>query len=135
MKYPRTFVLVLLTVLLPLRGAVAAGMLCPQAEGTRTTNVAAEPVNHGMHADHEMQADLSAAHHHASADASGEETSHAHHPANCHACAGSCCMASMVATVPSLGLPKLTALVTFPALKAPRPAFSSGGQDRPPRTI
>ena len=135
MKHLRIVILVLLALLLPIRGAVAATMLCPEGEGTSETPVVAEYGHHDMHADHDMHVDHPAAHHHPSGNAAEEGTSSSDHPANCYFCAIGCCMASMVGTVPSLGQPGLTSSVTLPALSALVPAFHSGGLDRPPRTI
>ena len=129
------FILVLLAILLPIRGAMAATMLCPDGEGPSSAAVVAEHGHHDMQADQEMHADHSSPHHHASGDAPNDDSSSGEHPANCHFCASGCCMASIVGTVPSLGQPGLTSSVAFPALTAPIPAFQSDGQDRPPRTI
>ena len=121
-------------MLLPIRGAVAATMLCPEGAATDTAAVVAQHERHGMHADHEMHAGNAASHHHASADAPNDSSS-GEHPTTCHYCASGCCMASIVGTVPSVGQPALTSSVTFPALATPVAAFHSDGQDRPPRTI
>jgi hypothetical protein len=110
-KHLRIIMLALLAILLPVRGVVAATMLCP------------------AHADHPS------AHHHASEEAPDTDPSSAENPATCHFCASACCMASIVCTLPSLSEPGLTASDGFPALTAPVPVFQSDGQDRPPRTI
>jgi hydroxyethylthiazole kinase-like sugar kinase family protein len=130
-KHLRIIILVMLSILLPIRGAVAATMLCPDGEGTGTVAVAAGQDDHAMHADHQMHAD----HHHALEEAPGTDTTSADHPATCHFCASGCCMASMVGTVPSVAEPSLTTSVVFPALSTRIPAFQSDGQERPPRTI
>jgi hypothetical protein len=125
----RIFILVLLAVLLSVRGAVAAALLCPHGEGTSSVAMLAEhPAEQPDHAMH-------AAHHHAVADAPDRDSSAHDHPSTCHFCASGCCMASMVGTVPSLAQPGLTSSVAFPALTAPVTGFQSDGQDRPPRTI
>lgn len=134
MTHLRIFILVLLIVLLPIRGAVAATMLCPEGGGPSTAAVVAEHGHPDLHAEVEMHADHSLAHHHASAEAPNDDSSSGEHPTTCHFCASGCCMASMVGTDPSLGQPSLTSSVAFPALTAPVPAFRSDGQDRPPRT-
>jgi hypothetical protein len=131
----RIIILVLLSILLPIRGAMAATMLCPDGEETSTATMVVGMEDHGMQTDHQMHADHSTAHHHASDEASDVDTSSADHPPTCHLCASGCCMASIVGTVPSLGEPNLTALFVFPALTARVPAFQSDGQERPPRTI
>lgn len=135
MKHLRIIILVMLSILLPIRGAVAATMLCPDGEGTGTAAVVGGHDDHDMHADHQMHADHSSAHHHASEEAPNADTTSANHPAACHFCASGCCMASIVGTVPSLAEPSLTTSVVFPALSARIPAFQSDGQERPPRTI
>lgn len=119
----------MLSILLPLRGALAATMLCPDGAGMGTAVVVAERGGHDMQADHPM------AHVHASDEAPDTDSSQGDHPATCHFCASGCCMASIVGTVPLLGEPNLASTVVFPAVTARSPAFQSGGQDRPPRTI
>ena len=135
MKRLRIFILVLLAILLPIRGAVAATMLCPEGEAPNSAAVVAVHDHHGMQADHEVHVDDSSAHHQAHEEAPDDDSSSGEHPTNCHFCASGCCMASMVGTVPSLGQPGLTSPITFPALTARIPAFQSDGQERPPRTI
>ncbi|MEP6874860.1 MAG: hypothetical protein ABI887_10890 [Burkholderiales bacterium] len=129
MKHLRILILVLMSILLPIRGAVAATMLCPVGEGTSTAALFAEQGHDEMHADH------SVTHHHASGEAPNDEPSSGEHPTTCHFCASGCWMASIVGMVPSLGQPGLTSSVTFPALTTRIPVFQSDGQDRPPRTI
>lgn len=129
MKHLRIIILIMLSILLPIRGAVAATMLCADGEELGTAAVVAEHDGHDMHADH------AAAHHHAGDVAPEADTSQGDHPATCHFCASGCCMAAIVGTGPSLGEPSLASSVIFPALTARIPAFQSDGQDRPPRTI
>jgi hypothetical protein len=128
-KHLRIIILVMLSILLPLRGALAATMLCPDGAGTGTAVVVAE------HGGHDMQADHPVAHDHAGGEVPDADGSPGDHPATCHFCASACCMASIVGTVPSLGVPNLVSKVVFPAFTACSPAFQSDGQDRPPRTI
>lgn len=135
MKHLRIFILVLLAVLLPIRGAVAATMLCPEGDGSVTMEVAVQHAHHGMHSEHEMHSSGSASHHHAG-EANGDgHSSSGEHPATCQFCASGGCMPSMLGSFPSLGLPSLTSSTVFPTLTTRVPAFQSGGQDRPPRTI
>ena len=129
MKYLRILILVLMSILLPVRGAVAATMLCPEGEGTSTVAVVDEQGHHDVHEDH------SVAHHHASEGALNDDSSPGEQPTTCHFCASGCCMASIVGSVPSLAEPGLSSLVTFPEFTVRIPAFQSDGQDRPPRTI
>ena len=141
----RTFILVLLAVLLPTRGAVAAAMLCPGGMNTDTTVVVSEHGRHGEHLDHGTPVDHSASH-----SASHEHYSVSHELTHggttdeggatgggtdtCQFCVSGCCLASMVGSVPALGHPVVTGSVVFPMLSAPIAAFQSDGQDRPPRT-
>ena len=128
MKRFRILILVLMAILLPIRGAVAATMLCPEGEGTESATIVAVHGHHDMHSDH------GASHRHATGDAT-DGSSSVKHSTTCQFCASGGCMASIVGTVPSLGQPNLTSSVFFPALTAPVPAFQSDGQDRPPRNI
>jgi hypothetical protein len=134
-KHLRIFILVLMAILLPIRGAVAATLLCPEAEAPNSTAVVAVHEHHHMQAGHEMQADHASMRHHVGEGAPNHDSSSGEHPTTCHFCASGCCMASMVGTVPFFGQPSVTSSVAFPALTAAVPAFQSGGQDRPPRTI
>lgn len=131
MKHLRIIILVLLSILLPVRGAMAATMLCPDGERMGTAAVA-EAVGHD---DHSMHAGHTGAHSLDADEAPTTEPSSDCHPATCHFCASACCMASMVGTVPPLAEPVAGSSVTFPTLNARIPAFQSDGQERPPRTL
>ena len=134
MKRFRILILVLMAILLPIRGAVAATMLCAEGEATGTATVVAEHQHHDMTAGQEMRADRSASHQHAGGDAAGDSSS-GKHPTTCQFCASGGCTASIVGTVPSLGQQSLTSSVSFPALTTRVTVFYPDGQDRPPRTI
>jgi len=117
-KTLRIWLLVLLAVLLPLRGAVAAAMPC---EGIGH-HAPAQPA-HAHHAMHAAPADHGAPHHdHAGVD-------------KCNLCA-SCCAAT---PMPMMCSPTVAALddraATFPALRAAAATFLSAGQERPPRSL
>jgi hypothetical protein len=71
-KFVRILILVLLTVLLPVRGAVAAAMLCPGEASTMGTAATAGHGEHDMHADHDMEVQHSATHDHSHWAASDE---------------------------------------------------------------
>jgi len=139
-KTLRIVLLVLLAFLLPIRGAVAAAMLCPGGGDGRPAAVALEPGHHETHAAHGMHDDHAAAHHHHADDdtpdagAEAASSSGGHQPA-CQICASGCCVTPLAFAPPSVQGPRLSATVSFPALCAPVPAFQSDGQDRPPRTI
>lgn len=131
MKPLRTVVLLLLVLLLPLRGAVAATMLCGTAGHTPEAVAAvhmhggqADPPGHHAHAD-------PGEHGHAGASHEGKGG-----PADsCHLCASGCHATPLATAPPEVAAPLLSATVVFPAVSAAAPAFQSDGQERPPRSI
>ena len=136
MKSLRVWLLVLLTVLLPLRGAMAAAMLCPPAgTGVQTeVHIAGQAHDHGhSHADgthdHHAQLSLESQHsdHHDFASA-GDPTD------KCNLCTAFCSVTGMVSGQATVAEPQRVATV-FPHLYAPPPSFFPDGQERPPRTI
>ncbi len=138
MKHLRILVLVLLSILLPVQGAMAAAMLCPGGAGTGTPAAVARPNASALHAGHQMPDERPAAghvaHHHASGDAPDAPPATVEHPSTCPFCASGCCMASMIGAVPSADQPVRAAAADFPALAPRVAAFLSDGQERPPRT-
>jgi len=119
-KNLRIWLLVLLAILLPLRGAIAAAAPC-----VGTGHPA--PVEHAqMH--HHMEAaqiEIGHAHHH-----------HDHAGADkCNLCSSCCSTAPLILTF----APTVAALdgqsADFPLVQAPAPTFLSDGQERPPRSI
>jgi len=125
-KTLRIWLLVLLAILLPLRGAIAAAMPC---EGVG----------------HHSQAEPAQMHHHM--DAAGVEAdsarttghgTHQHDHAGadkCNLCSSCCSAAPLLLTFS----PAVAALedpsADFPLIQAPAPTFLSDGQERPPRSI
>lgn len=132
MKPLRTFVLLLLVLLLPVRGAVAATMPCSTAGETPQARVAVhDHGGHAHHSEHGAHGD-SADHDHAGSHHDGK----AGHADICNLCASGGCHATPLAAAPPEVLdPLLTARVVFPALSVAAPAFQSDGQERPPRSI
>lgn len=125
-KILRIWLLVLLAMLLPLRGAIAAALPC---EGLGQHAPAGRAPMH-----HHMDAADAQAHAPASADHGPHRHDHAG-PDKCNLCA-SCC-----ATVPLLLAfsPTVAALdgpvAYFALVPAPAPTFLSDGQERPPRSL
>lgn len=119
MKSFRILVVLLIAFLLPIRGAVAATMLC--SDPGEAAQLAAMHGDHAMHADHD--------------DAGPDHHDDGGHTSSCHLCASGCHAVALASVSPSVDGPVLTALVKFPTLSAPVPAFHSDGQERPPRTI
>lgn len=131
MKSWRIWLLLLLAVLLPVRGAVAAAMPCSVAEsGVRTELAGDEAMEHAHahgHAD---------AHDHGAMSHDGGHTGHDHAASDrCNMCSASCALTLLVSDVPTLAEPLDLAAVKFSELSAPSPSFLSDGQERPPRTI
>ncbi|WP_132570212.1 DUF2946 family protein [Roseateles saccharophilus] len=115
MKTIRLCFLLLLALLLPLRGAVAATMLCP-VEGAG---------QQGMHA--------SATHAHAHA---GTDHHDGHgSPDKCNMCSAFCALTPLASDAPRLPEPAALPAVKFPEFPTPAPSFLSDGQERPPRSF
>lgn len=123
--------LVVLALLLPIRGAVAGAMLCPEGSHSAALTESFE------HAGHNMHGDAIAAHHHDHADSTPhhEPSESAGHTSGCGICATVCSMTPILSAMPTVEPSTLAAAVTFPALSAPTPTFQSDGQDRPPRSL
>lgn len=152
MKMLRVCLLLMLVVLLPWRGAVAAAMLCPPPS---------MPASHDAHSEHSHHdapaatavdgpADLQAEHHehqghHDHAYLIADEASDTQQaPDNtpppaadgkCQLCAATCALSTLPAPAPGLPQPPAVAASAFPPLVAPAPDFLSSGQERPPRSI
>lgn len=133
MKALRVWLLVLLAIALPMRGAMAAAMLCAPGGGAHAHVTAGPsapmPVTEGHAHDH---AGAALSHAHGAAD----HASSAGHDADekCGFCA-SCCSVSIPVTA-TLVLPQAPpAAQHFPEDVAPIAEFFPGGQERPPRSI
>ena len=140
MRTIRIWLLVLLAVLLPVRGAVAAAMLCPPASesGPETVMMTGSGMDHHAmdvaehasheHADHQMQD---------AEDDSDAPASGGHHDGfgKCNLCCDFCSMTPLLSAVPCIPTPPNMSSVSFPDLSAPAPSFLSDGQERPPRSI
>jgi hypothetical protein len=128
-KAIRVWLLVLLAVLLPLRGALAAAMLCPVAENG--VQVKLQVVAHTYHGSDRQAVEAihgqggATANHH-SADANSGET--------CNFCSAFCSVPGLVGAALVLSTPQLSS-PGFPPLYAPPPSFVLDGQERPPRSI
>jgi len=125
-KLLRLWLVVLLAVVLPVRGAMAAAMLCPPGgagpAGVSSMAHGAEDSHGGM--DHADEDHGHAAHDH------GKVAND-----KCNLCASSCSSPSMPSTSTGLGAPGALTSQSFPELSAPAPTFLSDGQERPPRTL
>jgi len=129
----RILLLVMLTVLLPLRGALAVTGHCAGSKNQVTLAVAATPGNadihtHGAHGG--VAADSVHAQHHA---ADGEPSTAFADP--CVLCTATCSNTSFVSTPLSVAAPTALAGASFPALIAPPLRHAAEGPERPPRSI
>jgi hypothetical protein len=123
----RIWLLVVLAVLLPLRGVMAAAMACPNAHTH-------EQVRQQVHEHHAMGG-MHGAH--------PEAASHPHGPnGGAHAAAGKCTLCStccsaapMLASFAPTVVEPAGATTVFPRLRATAPVFWSDGPERPPRSI
>lgn len=120
MRIVRVLLLVLLALTLPVRGVMAAAMLCPPP-------AAAVGHAHAGSASHpHAEAVAKAAEHHHDATA-GTDT--------CNLCSACCSVPPVPSAAPALPLPHDLAGAVFPAYSVPAPSFLSDGQERPPRSI
>lgn len=131
-KQLRFWLLVVLVALLPVRGAMAAAMLCaPGATGAQSALRVTAP-DHGEHHGH---------HHEGGAEWHGQHHGHdeghdgASHDNKCTMCSAFCSATPLLSALPTLPGPVTAAASHFPALDAPAPTFLSDGQERPPRSI
>jgi hypothetical protein len=130
-KSIRIWLLVLLAVLLPVRGAVAAAMMCPQSTAAEQAETRGTPTTQTQTDHHEF---MSATEGHGH-DQQTHEEHHSGSSERCNFCCDFCSVTPILSGFPALApLQELSAL-SFPALLAPAPSFLSDGQERPPRSI
>ncbi len=132
MKTARIWLLLLLAVLLPSRGAAAAAMVChdlvPASQSESRVS------GHGT--DDHTAPD---AHHHAQHDGGQNGYHHEEQSSGstdkCNLCSDCCSVTPLMSSV-SMGL-LLQPLppCPYPDVAAPAPSFFSDGQERPPRTL
>ena len=134
-KAVRIWFLLLLAVLLPVRGAVAAAMLCPVGSTgiQNELRVHGHPMGHEA-MDHSMSQRHAAPHDHASAGHSDDGHDHAASD-KCNACSAYCSLTPLLSSDSTFLEPPDLAAVKFADQSAPPPSFVSDGQERPPRTI
>ncbi len=129
MNTARLWLLLLLAVLLPIRGAVAGAMLCPAGGAGMPAALQAVAAQAGHH-------DMSthtAAHEHGGA---GHQDHHDHGSTDrCNMCSAFCSLTPMLSDVPRLPAPTALPALKFPEFASPAPSFLSDGQERPPRSV
>jgi hypothetical protein len=136
-KTLRIWLVVLLTVLVPVRGVLAAVMPCaPEGTGSRIGSHAEAPAFQTGHLDqrHAEQAADPAAD---SACDPGLSSHHGHGASGqdkCDACSASCGGSPLPSAAAGVDEPIALSSVSFPGISARAPSFLSDGQERPPRT-
>ena len=138
-KLLRIWFVVLLAVLLPIRGAMAATMPCAPAGGPSQgeLHVLATASNHGHgHVHGGEHAEAAHAAGHAAHDHGGDASAgHGDASPQCNMCPATCSTPPLPSARAGLDEPTAVAAAPFPHLSAPAPTFQSDGQERPPRRI
>jgi hypothetical protein len=132
----RLWLILLLAVLLPLRGALAASMTCPVAgSGMKTGTQMAEQAHehghahsHGTGVDHHGAELTSVTGDHHDVTGAGEASD------KCNVCSAFCSVTGLVSGTAEVAKPQRLATV-FPHPFAPPPSYFPDGQERPPRSI
>lgn len=147
-KTIRICLLLLLAVLLPVRGAVAAAMLCPVGGTGTQSEVRVDLAASGDRDDaaarheagHRHAVDAPGASHEAHDGHDAHDPGHhpddpSDHADKCNLCAAFCSVTSMPSGTSIVLLSQVDSALRFPAVSAPSPSFVSDGLERPPRSI
>ena len=128
----------LLAALLPVRGAMAAAMMCPPQLGTPalelTTHAPAVHAHEHKHEHKHLHQHEGAASPHASIEKGPAQHDHDDGQGHerCSLCASCCSAVRLMSTL--VRLPQaLAAAQSFPPVFAPAPRFLSGAEERPPK--
>ena len=127
MKSLRIWLLLLLAVLLPIRGAIAAALPCA-GEGAPAHVGQAHAAGHAQHRHMNHVGHTGHASPLAHAGEHGDD-------GKCNLCASCCLGASLPATFSPAVAAVEEAGASFAVLQASAPTFLSDGQERPPRSI
>lgn len=128
--------LMLLAVMLPVRGVMAAAMLCPPQAGAAGDARAMPMFDDGAGGDPVQTAhDHGGAHHDAGSASSGHHHDGTAGTDTCNLCSACCSVPPLPSAAPVVPLPHDTAATVFPSFAAPAPTFQSEGPERPPRSI
>lgn len=129
MKTLRLCLLIVLALLLPIRAAVGAAMLCPpMGSGSPAPSAGVEHHPAVTTGGHEHRDDRAYAEHRGQEEAAGPHD-------QCNLCAAFCSVEPILIDPPTMAVPCQVFTVTFPLLAALPSSFVSGGQDRPPRPL
>jgi len=136
-KVLRLWLLLLLAALLPVRGTMAAAMLCSPASAGMHSEMRMANHHAGDHGDAVDAAHDHAQHDHAAGGhhGSGHDGKGPMGHDKCNLCSACCSAPPLLSTMPSVPPPHDQATASFPDIWAPAPRFLSDGQERPPRSI
>ncbi len=127
MKPLRLWLLVLLALLLPVRGALAGVMACPPP-GAALQAQAPATDGHAAHHHHPVDADADAAApdpsqaHHGDTGHHGSDASSSSEPDRCNLCAAICSITPMAGGTPAIFAPHDPAATNFAAFTVPAPS-------------
>jgi len=127
-KLFRTWLLLLLVIVLPVRGAMAAAMLCLPQNDAKAERVVVDYHGGGL---------ASAGHDHAQHshdDSAAPQEGAAGDSHDCNLCESFCSLTLLISDPPHWRHPPAQAALNA-AHFAPVPSFVSDGEERPPRTI
>jgi len=127
-KRLRIWLLVILAVLLPVRGAMAVALPCALSG----VDLQSQAVDHHAGHDHAVVGQELVAHAHGAAALHDHEKSCQD---KCNLCSASCSATPLVSTIAGVHGPDDAASASFPDLSVTAPSFFSDGQERPPRSI
>jgi len=133
-KFLRICLLVLLAVLLPVRGALAAAMVCAPA-GSAMASLVAAPGDQGAMPCHMDMDGNDAGQPAASALGEGDAQPHPDKTDRCNLCSASCSATPLLHDVPGIAEPGGLASASYPDVPAAAPNFLCDGQERPPRSL
>lgn len=127
-------------LVLPVRGAMAAAMLClpqdgPQSQKVMVQHLSGESSKVHDHALHDHGQHGHGQHAQADGTQAGQDDDLVSVTADdCNLCASFCSLTPLASTTSDLRHPRARAALN-PAPSVPAPSFVSDGEDRPPRTI
>jgi hypothetical protein len=134
-KHLRIWLMMLLMVVLPVRGAMAAAMLCLPQNGPQKQEVMVQHLGGESSKSHDHTQHGHGHHGHAVDTQAGPDHDDASLTADdCNLCAGFCTLTLLASNAPELRHPWARAALN-PASSLAAPSFVSDGEDRPPRTI
>jgi hypothetical protein len=134
-KHLRVWLLLLLVFVLPVRGAMAAAMLCLPQDGPQSQEAMVQHLGDELAKSHDHALHGHGHHGHAEdAEAGPDHDLSSATADDCNLCASFCSLTPLASNTPDLLHPWARAALN-PAPSQPAPSFVSDGDDRPPRTI